>query len=91
MMTVGQKTGAAFRENMLGQTCHVLVERSEERPGVFSGYTENYLRTLVAVPERFVGQIVKVRLTGMEGDFMTSEVLRSSHETGALKHLRLLP
>jgi threonylcarbamoyladenosine tRNA methylthiotransferase MtaB len=90
MMKVGQKTGAAFREKMLGQTCHVLVERSEERPGVFSGYTENYLRTLVEVPERFVGQIVPVKLSGVDGDFMTSEVLGSSHQTGALKHLRLL-
>ena len=91
MIEVGIRTGAAFRATMAGKTARVLVERTPERDGFFSGYTENYLRTLVKVPERAVGEIIDVRLGGVEGELLTSELLDPSLFLSPPPLLQLLP
>ena len=69
---------------------HVLVERSRNEAGLLTGYTENYIRTSVDVPDRFIGRIVPVELTGSDGEYMTSE-LSDYEEMGAtIKRLRVL-
>ena len=68
MISVGMKTGRAFRESMIGRKSNVLVERTTDDNKLLTGYTENYIRTAVDVPERFVGRIIPVRLTGIDGE-----------------------
>ena len=91
MIEVGLRTGAAFRQTMRGKTARVLVERSPEREGGFSGYTENYLRTLMQVPESAVGQILEVRLTETQGDLLSCEVLTPLQPVALPSPLQILP
>jgi len=67
-----------------------LVERATDDNGVLTGYTENYLRTAVDVPERFVGRIIPVRLTGLDGEVMTSELLDYEEQGATARRLTLL-
>ena len=88
MIKMGNETAKAFRHEMIGKEMNVLVERSTDDNGLLCGYTENYIRTAVEVEPRFIGRIVPVRLTGIDGEIMTSELLGHT-ELGA--SAKLLP
>ena len=90
MIAVGMKTGRAFRKSMIGRKMNVLVERTTDDNGFLSGYTENYIRAAVDVPERFVGRIIPVRLTGVDGELMTSELLDYDEQGASVRHLPVL-
>ena len=56
---------------MLGKTMNVLVEDSYEGTDAhLAGFTENYLRVLMDVPNSAVNRILPVKLTALEGEFI---------------------
>jgi threonylcarbamoyladenosine tRNA methylthiotransferase MtaB len=75
MIALGKRLGQAFRRRMLGKTMDVLVEHSREgEEGHLAGFTGNYLRVLVDAPESAIDQILPVKLTHLEGDYIKGEV-----------------
>ena len=80
MITLGKQLGAKFREAMLGKTMQVLVEDSREGQNAhLAGFTENYLRVLLDVPDSMVNRILPVKLTGLEGEFIRAEITSDFH------------
>ena len=64
---------------MLGKTMNVLVEESREgTDGHLAGFTENYLRVLMDVPNSAVNRILPVKLTALEGEFIRAETTNAS-------------
>ena len=75
MIALGKQLGVKFRESMLGKTMQVLVEdRREGRDAHLSGFTENYLRVLLDVPDSAINRILPVKLTGLEGEFIRAKI-----------------
>ena len=75
MIALGKRLGVKFRESMLGKTMQVLVEdRREGRDAHLSGFTENYLRVLLDVPDSAINRILPVKLTGLEGEFIRAKI-----------------
>ena len=76
MIALGKQLGEKFRQRLIGKTMNVLIEDSREgRDGHLAGFTENYLRVLIDVPDSAVNQILPVKLTGVEGEFIRAEPL----------------
>ena len=61
----------AFLDAQIGKEMPVLFETNEN--GVYSGYTPNYSRVLLADAEPLHGRTVTVRLTGRQDDCLTAE------------------
>ncbi|RKU06365.1 tRNA (N(6)-L-threonylcarbamoyladenosine(37)-C(2))-methylthiotransferase MtaB [Candidatus Poribacteria bacterium] len=69
MIALGERLNTAFRERMLGKQKAVLIEASREgENNHLAGFTDNYLRVLVDVPESAINQIQRVTLGALEGD-----------------------
>ena len=80
MIALGERLGAEFRKRMLGRTINVLVEDSREgADGHLAGFTENYLRVLMDVPDSAVNRILPVKLTALEGEFIRAELALDCH------------
>ncbi len=76
MIALGKQLGEKFRQRLIGKTMNVLVEETREgRDGHLAGFTENYLRVLMDAPDSAVNQILPVKLTGVEGEFIRAEPL----------------
>ncbi len=74
MIALGKRLGLEFRKRMLGKTMNVLVEESREgTDGHLAGFTENYLRVLMDVPDSAVNRILPVKLTALEDEFIRAE------------------
>jgi threonylcarbamoyladenosine tRNA methylthiotransferase MtaB len=79
MMVLGERLGAEFRKRMLGKTMNVLVEDSPEgTDGHMAGFTENYLRVLMDIPDSAVNRILPAKLTTLEGEFIRAETITTS-------------
>lgn len=71
MIELGKQLSETFRQQMLGKHKHVLVEESREgAKNLLAGFTDNYLRVLVDVPETAINQIMRVKLTTSENEFV---------------------
>ena len=71
MIELGNQLSTSFRKRMLGKYKNVLVEGSKEGPkNLLAGFTDNYLRVLVHAPETAINQILKVKLTILEDEFV---------------------
>ena len=80
MIALGKQLGVEFRRRMLGKTMHVLVEDSHEgTEGHLAGFTGNYLRVLMDVPDSAVNRILPVKLTALEGEFIRAETANGFH------------
>lgn len=55
---------AAFRRAQAGRTLEVLAESFDPNRGALSGYSANYLPVAFPGPERAVGRLVRVAITG---------------------------
>jgi len=79
MIALGKRLGTEFRKRMLGKTMHILIEESREGTDRhLAGFTENYLRVLVDVPDSAVNRILPVKLTALEGEFIRAETTNTS-------------
>ena len=80
MIALGKRLGVEFRKRMLGKTMNVLVEESREgTDGSLAGFTENYLRVLMDVPDSAVNQILPAQLIGLEGEFIRAAATNGFH------------
>jgi threonylcarbamoyladenosine tRNA methylthiotransferase MtaB len=66
----------AFLEGMLGQTACVLFEGEVRgKPGWMRGYAENYVDVEAEVGGEAKGKIIKIQLTGIDGEVVTGTFL----------------
>ena len=80
MITLGKRLGIEFRKRLLGKTMNILVEESREGADRhLAGFTENYLRVLIDVPDSVVNRILPVKLTALEGEFIRAEAPNGFH------------
>ncbi len=71
MIELGKRLSIEFHQKMLGKKKEILVEDSRDgNSNLLSGFTDNYLRVLVDVPDSAVNQILKVELTSLYNDFI---------------------
>ena len=74
MIELGEQLNTAFRRRMLGKHKYVLVEESREgKKNLLAGFTDNYLRVLVDAPETAINQILRVKLTTSDSEFVYGE------------------
>jgi threonylcarbamoyladenosine tRNA methylthiotransferase MtaB len=62
-LSVRQKT--AFYRRFVGRTVRVLFERREEH-GLYTGFSDNYIKVGVTTADELANQLLPVRLTGVE-------------------------
>lgn len=71
MIELGNQLNKSFRKRMLGKQKNVLVEESREGKNNFlAGFTDNYLRVLLDVPDTAINQILQVKLTTLDDEFV---------------------
>lgn len=71
MIELGNQLNKSFRKRMLGKQKNVLVEESREGKNNFlAGFTDNYLRVLLDVPNSAINQILQVKLTTLDDEFV---------------------
>ena len=64
MISLGDELSTSFRKRMHGKSKNVLIEGSREgKDNLLAGFTDNYLRVLVDVPDSAINQILPVKLT----------------------------
>ncbi|MFP4466575.1 MAG: tRNA (N(6)-L-threonylcarbamoyladenosine(37)-C(2))-methylthiotransferase MtaB [Candidatus Goldiibacteriota bacterium] len=68
-----QKDFAAGNE---GKIRKVLVE-NEEKKGVWTGYTGNYIKVKIKDAGRYVNKIIRVRISGINGKEAAGEIIRT--------------
>jgi threonylcarbamoyladenosine tRNA methylthiotransferase MtaB len=56
-----------FMERQVGKTLDPLIEESDDK-GSFIGTTGNYLKVMTHLERSLLGEIVNVRVTGLDGD-----------------------
>jgi threonylcarbamoyladenosine tRNA methylthiotransferase MtaB len=68
---LGQRLAEEFRFKMLGKVMEVLVEDSKEgKDGLLAGFTGNYIRVLIDVPETMINEMIRVRLIELKNGFV---------------------
>ncbi len=76
MIALGEKLSKTFKKKMIGKKKKVLIEESREPSNIkhgrnpLSGYTDNYLRVLVDVPDTAINHILQVELTSYDNNFI---------------------
>ena len=71
MINLGNELSNTFRKNMLGKSKSVLVEESREgKRKQLAGFTDNYLRVLIDVPDSAINQVLNVQLSSSDNDFI---------------------
>lgn len=71
MIKLGKELSTTFRQRMLGKHKTILVEDSRDgKNQLLAGFTENYLRVLVDTPESAINQILNIKLTSMDSEYV---------------------
>lgn len=71
MIELGKEMSKSFRKRMLGKYKNVLVEESREgEKKQLAGFTDNYLRVLMDVPDSAINKVIKVKLTSSDNEFI---------------------
>ena len=68
-----EKIRQEFLKNQKGRTVLVLPE--EYSKGFCRGYTANYTPVKVDCPQEKCGDIIRVKITGVDGDYCTGEII----------------
>lgn len=74
MIEVTTKTMTDFLNSQVGRVESVLFER--EKNGFFEGYTKNYTHVVVKSDENLSNKIYDVKITGVQGNKCTAEILK---------------
>lgn len=75
MQRVADLSLRRFAERFVGQTLSVLYEEETSASGVWSGYTDNYIRVLTRSRENLANRIVPTRLVEVVEDGARGEIL----------------
>lgn len=71
MIELGHQLNKSFRKRMLGKSKDVLVEESRAgEKNLLAGFTDNYLRVLLDIPNSAINQILQVKLTTLDDEFV---------------------
>ncbi len=74
MIQLGKELSTTFRQRMLGKYKRILVEDNKDGENqLLAGFTENYLRVLVDVPESAINHILKIKLTTLDSEYVYGE------------------
>ncbi|MCL1802246.1 MAG: MiaB/RimO family radical SAM methylthiotransferase [Eubacteriaceae bacterium] len=68
------RVAARELEKHIGSSAEILPER-ESAPGVYEGYTRNYLRALVPSGSDIIGKIVKAKIYGNNESMLNAELI----------------
>lgn len=74
LIELGESTMEEFSRKFIGKVLEVLVEASSDGK-TLEGYTSNYLRVKMPFEEGLVGQLVNVKIMGLEGELLVGKVL----------------
>ncbi|HZQ05222.1 MAG TPA: tRNA (N(6)-L-threonylcarbamoyladenosine(37)-C(2))-methylthiotransferase MtaB [Anaerolineae bacterium] len=77
MQRVADASLRRFTGRFVGRTLSVLYEEDENAPGVWSGYTDNYIRVVTRSRENMANRIVPTRLVEAVEDGARGEILES--------------
>ncbi len=72
MTAVCEEIRQKYLENQVGKTLEVLIETTN-KDGYYEGYTKNYTPVLVKCPEDNCSEIIKVKITAVDGDYCIGE------------------
>lgn len=79
---LGELKKAAFANQFVGETLHVLFEHSRDKnTGLLKGYSRNYLRVMAAGNEEYMNREVPVRITTAKGGNALGEITTVSQES----------
>ena len=69
MIRLGDELSTSFKKRMHGKSKKVLIEGSREgKDNLLAGFTDNYLRVLVDVPDSAINQILPVKLSTSDNE-----------------------
>ena len=74
LLRLAEKASFSLRQQFLGRTMPVLLE-NEERGGLLSGHTPNFLRVWIPKEERKPNDLIRVELVGNEPDGLIGRVV----------------
>lgn len=74
MRRLGMEKWRRFREEFLGQTLEILVERGKKE-GFFSGLAGNYIRIYIKDGRGLENRLVRVRALGLQGKGIWGELI----------------
>ncbi|MCP4727716.1 MAG: tRNA (N(6)-L-threonylcarbamoyladenosine(37)-C(2))-methylthiotransferase MtaB [bacterium] len=74
LIELGLKKKIGFISDQIGKTAEVLFESTQSEPGIFEGFTENYIR-VICKAENVANQIKKVHLKERTGAILRGEIL----------------
>ena len=71
MINLGKELSESFRKSMLGKNKNVLVEESREgKNKQLAGFTDNYIRVLLDVPDTAINKVLNVKITSSDKEFV---------------------
>lgn len=71
MIQLGDELSLSFRQRMLGKNRKVLIEESREGDkNLLAGFTDNYLRVLLDVPDNTINKILPVKLSTLDRKYI---------------------
>jgi len=76
LIRLGEKMAARFASSLVGMDLPVLVERSlPDSYGLYEGLTDNYVRTVFPGDENLSGQVVRVKIEGLEENHLAGKII----------------
>jgi len=72
MTAVCEEMRQKYLKNQVGKTLEVLIETTNKN-GFYEGYTKNYTPVLVKCTEDRCSEIIKVKITAVDGDYCIGE------------------
>lgn len=73
LLSLSDEYEKEFIKKFIGKIADVLIE--EKRKEDYIGYTRNYLKVAVKSEKNIEGEIVNIRLNGIEGDILIGEMV----------------
>ena len=75
LKNIAESCALQYKKHFLGQKMDVLIEgRSKENPLFWEGYTDNYLKVIVASGGNLKNQLIPLALKEIRGDFILADL-----------------
>ncbi|MGM0471628.1 MAG: tRNA (N(6)-L-threonylcarbamoyladenosine(37)-C(2))-methylthiotransferase MtaB [Bacillota bacterium] len=73
---LGSQLADNYRQQFVGEELKVLLEDQRDNyTGLLTGLTDNYLRVKVDDEDQYCGQLVDVKLNGLENDYLLGQII----------------
>ncbi len=85
MLALSSEAARAFREAFLGSAVGVLFEETVKgRPGLWRGFTDNYLEVYVESERPLANQLLPVKLQALSGDIIWGSLEQDGGQTDSV-------